>query len=203
MKTFKPFNVNMKICLAIFVVAVGGATSPPLLAQGCCGSAGTMKESCGMGAGGTSHGHGEHGAQALAASQSSPSKSVFMQPVQSVFDGYIGIQGTLAQDSLEGVSQTAAEMAKAIRGDSMKMLSPKVAEQAEALAQAKSLEAARGAYKALSDSLINYMKTQKLPPGTYYEAYCPMAKASWLQTDKTVINPYMGKAMVHCGQLKG
>ncbi len=29
-----------------------------------------------------------------------------------------------------------------------------------------------------------------------------MAKASWLQTGETVLNPYMGKAMVHCGQVK-
>lgn len=29
-----------------------------------------------------------------------------------------------------------------------------------------------------------------------------MAKASWLQTGTTVMNPYFGKAMPHCGQLK-
>jgi Cu(I)/Ag(I) efflux system membrane fusion protein len=126
-----------------------------------------------------------------------------MQPVQSVFDNYIKVQGTLAQDSLEGVGGTATAMAKAIRGDSMQMLSPKVTEQAEALAQAKNLEAARAAFKSLSESLIGYLKEQKVPPGAYYEAYCPMAKASWLQTDKTIMNPYMGKGMVHCGQIKG
>ena len=93
-------------------------------------------------------------------------------------------------------------MAKAIQGDSMRTLSPEVAQQAEALAKAKDLETARAAFKSLSESLIDFVKGQKAAAGTYHVAYCPMAKASWLQTGKTVMNPYMGKAMPHCGQLK-
>ena len=93
-------------------------------------------------------------------------------------------------------------MAEIIRSDFAKRLSPRIAEQAEALGQAKSLGSARAAFKVLSESLIVYLKAQHVPPGVYYVAYCPMAKASWLQTDKTIINPYMGKSMVHCGQIK-
>jgi len=29
-----------------------------------------------------------------------------------------------------------------------------------------------------------------------------MAKASWLQTGKTILNPYMGASMLHCGKIK-
>ena len=36
-----------------------------------------------------------------------------------------------------------------------------------------------------------------------YEVYCPMAKASWLQTSKEVANPYLGKAMNTCGEVRG
>lgn len=158
-----------------------------------------MKDGCSMGQNSM---HGGHSAHALGADPTSVPKSVFMQPVQAVFDNYLRIQGVLTHDSIDGVSKTAGAMAKAIRGDSMQMLSPKVAEQADALAQARDLETARAAYKALSESLIKYVQAQKLPPGTYYQAYCPMAKASWLQTDKTILNPYMGKEMIHCGQIK-
>jgi hypothetical protein len=77
-----------------------------------------------------------------------------MAPVQSVYDNYITVQGALAQDSLKGVSTAATAKAKAIQGDSMKMLSPEVAQQAEALARAKDLATARDAFKPLSDSLI-------------------------------------------------
>ncbi len=134
--------------------------------------------------------------------QTASAKVWLAQPVQAVFDNYIKTQQALAQDSLEGVPASAQVMAKSIRGDSSKAFSPRVAAQAEALAQAKDLEAARAAFKPLSESLIQYLKNQKVPAGTYHEAYCPMAKASGLQTGSTVMNPYMGKAMVHCGQFK-
>ena len=160
-----------------------------------------MKEGCNMGGTATAGGHEGHGAGGVAADNAAV-KPVFSGPVQSVFDDYIKVQGTLAQDSLEGVSGAGSAMAKAIQGDATQTLSPKVAQQAEALAKAKDLEAARAAFKSLSDSLIQFVKGQKAAAGTYHVAYCPMARASWLQTGTTVVNPYMGKGMIHCGQIK-
>lgn len=195
-----------KTLIPIIVATFGLAASPALLAQGCCsGGGGAMKEGCSMGGmGGTAGAAGhDHGAgQAATTSQSSAPKAVFEQPVQAVFDSYITVQGALAQDSLKGISTAATTMAKAIQGDSKKALSPKVAQQTQALANAKDLATARDAFKSLSDSLIQYLNDQKVPAGSYYVAYCPMAKASWLQTDKTIMNPYMGKGMLHCGQIK-
>lgn len=156
-----------------------------------------------MGGASGASGHEGHGtSQTAASAQASAPRHVFQQPVQSVFDNYIKVQGALAQDSVEGLATTAGAMAKSIRADSAKALSVQVAQQADALAQAKDLDAARAAFKPLSESLIAYLKAQKVPAGSYYVAYCPMAKASWLQTDKTIINPYMGKSMIHCGQIR-
>jgi hypothetical protein len=84
----------------------------------------------------------------------------------------------------------------------MKMLPATVSQQAEALSKAKDLAAARAAFKSMSESLIQYAKNQKIPAGIYHEAYCPMAKAGWLQTGTTIANPYMGKAMLRCGEFK-
>ena len=195
-------NVNMKI--VSIIVATLGLTAPlGLLAQSCCGG-GAMKEGCPMGGmdmkSATHEGH--VGAPAASVPQSSLPRAVFMRPVQSVYDSYIKVQQALANDSIAGLPATAAGMLKGIQADPMKMLPPKVAQQVEALAKAGDLEAARAALKPLSESLIQYLKDQKVPPGTYHEVYCPMAKASWLQTDKTVMNPYMGKEMIHCGQIK-
>ena len=191
--------------IPLIVAAFSLLSSPALLAQGCCSGGATAKEGCNMpGMAGTAGAAGhDHGAgQAATTSQSSASKAVFAQPVQTVFDNYLSVQAALAQDSLKGVSTAAAAMAKAIQGDSKKALSPKVAQQTQALANAKDLATARDAFKSLSDSLIQHLKDQKVPAGTYYVAYCPMAKASWLQIDKTIINPYMGKSMIHCGQIQ-
>ncbi|MEO8426266.1 MAG: DUF3347 domain-containing protein [Verrucomicrobiota bacterium] len=128
--------------------------------------------------------------------------AALMEPVKSVLDHYLTIQTELAKDSMKGLDEHANAIAKLIKGDDMKMLPPEVAKQAEALAKSKDLKWAREAFKPLSTSLIKYLGDNKAGKGTYHEAYCPMVKASWLQTEKNITNPYMGKAMLTCGVLK-
>lgn len=125
-----------------------------------------------------------------------------MQPVKGVLDHYLTIQTNLANDSIKGLDEHASAIAKAVHGDEMKMLPADVATQAESLAKAKDLKTAREAFKPLSASLVKYLADKKAGKGTYHEAYCPMAKASWLQTEKEVRNPYYGKAMLTCGELR-
>ena len=125
-----------------------------------------------------------------------------MEPVKSVLGHYLMIQAELAKDSVKGLDGHANAIAKAVKGDEMKMLSPDVAKQAESLAKVKDIKAAREAFKPLSASLVKYLADNKAGKGTYHEAYCPMVKASWLQTGKDIKNPYMGKAMLSCGTLK-
>lgn len=185
------------------LVAVLGLTVPPALLAQCCGSGAAMKEGCTM-PGMTANAdaaHASHGAAAAPAS-AAPVKPVFAEPVQSVFDNYIKVQNALALDSIVGLSGAGAAMARAIQADPQHALPAKITEQAQGLGNAKDLDAARAAFKSLSDTLIDFVKTQQVATGTYHIAYCPMAKASWLQTGTTVMNPYFGKAMTHCGQLK-
>src|SRR5438552_2285011 len=125
-----------------------------------------------------------------------------MEPAKSVLDHYLAIQKDLAKDSIKGVDEHANAIAKAVRGDEMKMLSPDVATQAETLAKAKDLKAAREGFKSLSASLVKYLADNKAGKGVYHEAYCPMVKASWLQKEADIKNPYMGKSMLTCGTVK-
>ncbi len=125
-----------------------------------------------------------------------------MEPIKSVYDHYLKIQSELAKDSLKGVDENANAIAKAVRGDEMKMLPVQVAKEAETVAKAEDLKSAREAFKPLSASLAKYLADNKAGKGVYHEAYCPMAKASWLQTEKDVKNPYYGKSMLDCGTLK-
>jgi Protein of unknown function (DUF3347) len=124
------------------------------------------------------------------------------EPVKTVLDHYLKIQTELTKDSIKGVDANATAISAAIECGDMKMLSAEVARQAKALAQAKDLGAAREAFKPLSKSLIKYLADNKAGVGTYHEAYCPMAKASWLQTGKHIQNPYLGTEMPSCGELK-
>jgi Protein of unknown function (DUF3347) len=121
-------------------------------------------------------------------------------PVKSVYDHYLKIQTALAGDSLAGVAENANAIATAVQTDA-KMLPAEVGAQAETLAKAKDLKTARAAFKPLSNSLIKYLADQKAKDA-YVQVYCPMANASWLQADKNVNNPYLGKEMPTCGEIQ-
>lgn len=127
--------------------------------------------------------------------------AALMEPVKSVFDNYLTIQAALVKDSIDGVASNASAIATAVRGDSMKMLSPEIATQADALAKAKDVASAREAFKPLSKSLIVYLNANNVT-GAYVEVYCPMAKASWLQKGDKIDNPYLGASMHSCGQIQ-
>ena len=124
------------------------------------------------------------------------------EPVKSALDNYVAIQETLAKDSIKGISEHAAAIAKAVRDDSAKSLSPTVATQAEALGKATDLKAARAAFRPLSNSMIKYLADTKAGKGVYHEAYCPMVKAGWVQKGTDIKNPYAGKEMLDCGEIK-
>jgi Cu(I)/Ag(I) efflux system membrane fusion protein len=122
--------------------------------------------------------------------------------VKSILNQYLTIQAGLAGDSIQGLDEHAIAIAAAVKRDAAKTFSSDVAAQAEALAQAKDLGAAREAFKPLSASLVKYMSDNKAGAGVYHEVYCPMAQASWLQTGKDIRNPYYGKEMLDCGEIK-
>lgn len=126
--------------------------------------------------------------------------SALTAPVKSVYDHYLKIHASLAGDSMAGVAENAEAIAQAVRADANALPSETGAE-AEAVAKAADLAAAREAFKPLSDSLIHYLANHKAKGG-YVQFYCSMARASWLQADKNVRNPYLGKEMSGCGEIQ-
>lgn len=180
-----------KETFVLSTLVAGFIAVPAFAAQGgCCGGedASTMPGCSQM------SGHESHGTQATATT------SKLAQSVAAVFDGYIQIQTALSGDSLEGVATNAQAIAKSVKEDKANTFSATLGEQAEAVAKAKDLAAAREAFKPLSESLIRFATKDSTLSGQYRQVHCSMAKANWLQTGTTVSNPYMGKAMARCGQ---
>lgn len=166
------------------------ASATVLRAQGCCPHSGAT-------------GHAGHSpATANAPAKTAVPKLALKGAAKPVFENYLAVQASLASDSVEFISASASALAQAVQTDTAKTFPAEVASQAEALAKAKDLATARKAFQPLSTSLIRYAKSGSIPAGTLHEVYCPMAKASWLQADKTVRNPYFGQAMLDCGQIK-
>ncbi len=171
----------MKSASILIATAAGLLAAPALLAQ---------------------HNHADHGAHQPPPNTRTEPAPALPKPVQTVFDSYIKIQAALAQDSVQGVSANAAAMAKAVQSDSTKELLADVPQQAEALAEAGDIKAAREAFKPLSDSLIKYLGANKAHHGHYVQVFCSMANGRWLQTGTVVSNPYFGKSMARCGKIE-
>ncbi len=122
-----------------------------------------------------------------------------------LLENYYSIQRSLAADSTNGVSATAARIVDFSRDAIPK--EPQAKSQLLALSNAAAklqtadLTSARNAFGDLSDRVIAYLQVvgaKKNPP---YQFYCSMVKKSWLQADKQVRNPYYGKSMLTCGEL--
>jgi hypothetical protein len=109
----------------------------------------------------------------------------------------------LAADSVKHLSAAVAEMKQAVAEDKGKTFDPDFAREVDNLAAATDLHTARIAFQPLSGSLIAVLAKNHVQTGDLHAAFCPMVKASWLQTDgKTIHNPYMGSEMPDCGSFK-
>jgi len=95
---------------------------------------------------------------------------------------YEKVHVALAADDLTGAKAAATEL-----GDS-----------GTDIAKANSLQEARSAFEKLSGRA----KTMIAGQSGYYVAHCPMLNKDWVQTSTTISNPYGGKDMVSCGEIK-
>jgi hypothetical protein len=136
----------------------------------------------------------------------------FDESMQPVVEEYLKIQEALADDKTVGVKSAAEKVAAlsdnldpdTVTGEhSMhyKDVPVKIKTAALKLAQEKEIGAMRAAFKELSKPMAMWATMSK-PEGIYL-VYCPMAKGSWLQTDKVIRNPYHGHEMLHCGEFVG
>jgi len=96
--------------------------------------------------------------------------------------GYEKVRAALAADDL-----SAAKVAARDLGD-----------DGAALAKSSSLKEARVAFERPSDKAKQLAAGQ---PG-YYVVNCPMLKKDWVQISETIGNPYYGKEMASCGEIK-
>ena len=155
----------------------------------------------GMGAGGHQHDGAPRAepaktppAETSSHQHTSPPAAVPQEAIASATDHYVKIQTALAADKLDGVRDAAEAISK--------LLPAPVADQAGAVAAANDIETARTRLKPLSVSLIQLLDRENFKTGRYLEAYCDMAKAPWLQAGRDVRNPYYGKGMLECGEIR-
>jgi hypothetical protein len=133
----------------------------------------------------------------------------------AVIEHYEPIRLALLGDSMDGVSANGKAIAAELRAlgaefsperagasaETAAVVQAKLDEMieaADAIASAKSLEAARGGFYALTRPMVLWREgvSQSDRPAV---AYCPMHKRSWLQPGEEIGNPY--GAMPRCGSI--
>ncbi len=112
-----------------------------------------------------------------------------------VLDASIVVSEALTNDNLDAAKKAATALAETAKADDQKSIATHAAE----LAASKTLEEARGHFKAVSEDTVKLATNLD----GYYVMTCPMAKADWVQKTPEVQNPYMGQSMPACGSLKG
>ena len=154
------------------------------------------------------------GAQEVSAAHTGHTKPA-VAPLSEVFKSYFALHLALSSDQHEQARAVAVALVKRTDEVSMSALSPAthdawmknletLTRDAGALAVSPDILAARRAFKSVSTALIAVAKAGDAPDPVYV-TFCPMAfdntGADWLQTDKTVANPYFGSAMYRCGRV--
>jgi Cu(I)/Ag(I) efflux system membrane fusion protein len=130
--------------------------------------------------------------------------------VDTLVAPYLQLQTQLAADDLAASVVAANQLAKALEAAPDEADAEATVKalriSTTAISSAKDLKAARKPFPALSSELqllVEHVGTTGETP--LFRAYCPMASdgkggpANWLQANETIMNPYYGAQMLHCG----
>jgi Cu(I)/Ag(I) efflux system membrane fusion protein len=130
----------------------------------------------------------------------------------SLKDALVASDGAKADDAASRVMSAAeifhSEMPNGPHKDElMKELRDVMAGTEAIMAlKADSLEAKRRLFADVSDAVYKMAKLSELKNGGMYQQFCPMALndkgAYWLSPEEEIKNPYFGKKMMECGEVR-
>jgi Cu(I)/Ag(I) efflux system membrane fusion protein len=144
--------------------------------------------------------------------------AAFKQQLNNVLAAYIGLKNALvAADRREIDNESTAMMAALLKVDDQLLKGSANAfwkekkfflmDHLELCKEAKDIEGKRENFAFISQAMVKAVEAYGAGQQTLYIQYCPMANdndgAYWLSEAKEIRNPYMGKQMLTCGEVKG
>ena len=118
---------------------------------------------------------------------------------------YYNIKDVLVAGNASTAASNAEAFVKAVNGIDYKLISEgninTLVKDGTAISQTKDLKEQRMHFANLSTNILAVAKALKLTDQPVYQAFCPMKKAYWLSSDKTIKSPYFGSAMLTCGKV--
>ncbi len=142
----------------------------------------------------------------------------FHRQLADVYDAYLALQTSLADDRLNDAREALAALRRALESvdastlegrtlaawqSAAEALAPALAEDASAA----DLEALRSRFEPISEVLLDVVDAfGHLHKMALHRAFCPMAfdnrGAAWLQAGEQIANPYFGHQMLRCGVIQ-
>jgi Cu(I)/Ag(I) efflux system membrane fusion protein len=149
----------------------------------------------------------------------STNSSAFNQSFGQVMDSYYHLKDalvlsndTLAKASANRIIGLADSVnLNELKADSSIVLMAKgyldnISAEAKGLIGEKDIEGKRKSFQMISDNMYDLVRTVRYDRETIYHQYCPMAfndaGAYWLSKTNDIKNPYFGRKMLTCGEVK-
>ncbi len=137
-------------------------------------------------------------------------KSIAVQNAQNtdsiILTSYYAIKDALVKSNSTDAAANAKKFIEAVNGATTKTISDErrklLLSDAEAIAKTKNIKVQRDKFVNLSDNMFTLAKAVKLSSQLVYQQYCPMKKATWFSSTRSIKNPYYGNAMLTCGSIK-
>ena len=123
------------------------------------------------------------------------------EAMKTIVAAYLEIQSQLVADKADTIKAQAHTIAAqaAVMGEPGSAIATAAAD----VEKAPDLKAAREAFAQLSEAVVAAAKNDGWTDVSGLKlAYCPMVKRSWLQSQDTLQNPYLGKTMLNCGEFR-
>jgi membrane fusion protein, copper/silver efflux system len=153
----------------------------------------------------------------VAYTQSVVVKEPVKTQLNSVLKTYLDLKNSLVASDSKVAQEKAQSLTAAItkvdadklEGNQKEIFAKsgeKIKINADHIAKATSIDKQRESFSSVSDELFQILKAIKISDDKIYKDYCPMANdnngAFWLSEKKEIANPYFGKQMLTCGEVK-
>ncbi len=149
----------------------------------------------------------------------SKNSAEFSNRFSEMLNSYYNLKDALVLSNVDQANTTAQNLAN--RADSLQLggvnadstivelatnYVQSIAAESKGLVGEKDLEAKRRSFEMISGNMYDLLRTVRYDKETVYHQYCPMAfndeGAFWLSSSSDIKNPYFGKKMLTCGEVK-
>ena len=155
----------------------------------------------------------------VAAITQSKNSDEFNRSFSGVLENYYGLKDALVATNDTLAASVAQQLGASVstimlselKDDSsiaimVKGYAETISDEARALASQKDIETKRKSFQTISDNMYDLLRAVRYDGGIVYHQFCPMAfndaGAYWLSKTSDIKNPYFGKKMLTCGEVK-